>query len=93
MLGFPKGQLGPFLFLIYIDDIVDDLHCNIKLFAECFRNITKYKPYVFTNIKVTDNSVVNIYKLIYWDSHLGGRELMLGFPKGQCWALSCSLYT
>ena len=30
---------------------------------ECFRNITKYKPYVFTNIKVTDNSVVNIYKL------------------------------
>jgi hypothetical protein len=32
---------------------------------ECFRNITKYKPYVFTNIKVTDNSVVNIYKLIY----------------------------
>jgi hypothetical protein len=28
-------------------------------------NITKYKPYVFINIKVTDNSVVNIYKLIY----------------------------
>jgi hypothetical protein len=25
--------LGPFLFLIYIDDIVDDLDCNIKLFA------------------------------------------------------------
>ena len=25
------------------------------------------------------------------DSHLGGRELMLGFPNGQCWALSCSL--
>jgi hypothetical protein len=26
---------------------------------------TKYKHYVFTNIKVTDNSVENIYKLIY----------------------------
>ena len=25
------------------------------------------------------------------DSHLGGGELRLGFPKGQCWALSCSL--
>ena len=26
-------MLEPFLFLIYIDDIVDDLDCNIKLFA------------------------------------------------------------
>jgi hypothetical protein len=26
--------LGPFLFLIYINDIVDDLDCNIKLFAD-----------------------------------------------------------
>ena len=27
-------MLGPFLFLIYINDIVDDLDCNIKLFAD-----------------------------------------------------------
>ena len=26
--------LGSFLFLIYIHDIVDDLDCNIKLFAD-----------------------------------------------------------
>jgi hypothetical protein len=26
--------LRPFLFLIYINDIVDDLDCNIKLFAD-----------------------------------------------------------
>ena len=35
MLGFPKCQCWvPFLFLIYINDIVDDLDCNIKLFAD-----------------------------------------------------------
>ena len=27
-------MLGPFLFLIYINDIVDELDCNIELFAD-----------------------------------------------------------
>ena len=27
-------SVGPFLFLIYINDIVDDVDCNIKLFAD-----------------------------------------------------------
>jgi predicted transcriptional regulator len=35
MLGFPKGQCWALsCSLIYINNIVDDLDCNIKLFAD-----------------------------------------------------------
>ena len=55
--GVPQGPiLGPLLFLLFINDIVNDIHANIRLFtndtslylivktSRCHSTITKHRP-------------------------------------------------
>ena len=59
--GVPQGSiLGPYLFLIYINDIVKDINCNIRLFADDTSLFT-----VFENndsIKLLEEDLLKITK-------------------------------
>ena len=62
MSGVPQGSvLGPILFLIYINDIVDNLNCNAYLFADDMK--------IYNGIP--DDKYNNLFKL---QSHLDLRK-------------------
>jgi hypothetical protein len=52
--GFPQGSiLGTFLFIIFLNDIVNEINAEIKLFADdskCFTDIAENDPNFFTTI-------------------------------------------
>ena len=61
--GIPQGSaLGPVLFLIYVNDVVRDISCPVKMFAD---DIKLYMLFDATNLNSGISSIQeNIDKLV-----------------------------
>ena len=61
LAGVPQGSvLGPYLFLLYINDIVRDINCNIRLFADDTSLYTVYENE--NSIKLLEEDLKKIAK-------------------------------
>lgn len=64
-IGVPQGSvLGPIFFLIFIDDLLKQLKCNVSVFADdlFIHNKIFNKS---TQIRKLNNDLQNIYKWVY----------------------------